>query len=95
MYPKGFVYPMEFAYPKLRTPVMSKALATDIVDKGIRVVFLCPGAVDTPSLRLVKCFFIECQTSFNFAICCVKFVEHLGHCVNQCHFAVPLLINKC
>ncbi len=49
------MYPQGFAYPRLRTPVMSKALATDFVDKGIRVVCLCPGAVDTPSLRLVKC----------------------------------------
>ena len=31
---------------------MSKALATDFVEHGVRVVCLCPGAVDTPALRL-------------------------------------------
>jgi NAD(P)-dependent dehydrogenase (short-subunit alcohol dehydrogenase family) len=29
----------------------TKALATDFVGKGIRAVCLCPGTVDTPSLR--------------------------------------------
>ena len=45
-----------FVYGSTKAAVIgfTKALATDFVAKGIRFSCLCPGTVDTPSLRLVK-----------------------------------------
>jgi 2-keto-3-deoxy-L-fuconate dehydrogenase len=42
-----------FVYGATKAAVIgfSKALATDFVAKGIRVACLCPGTIDTPSLR--------------------------------------------
>jgi 2-keto-3-deoxy-L-fuconate dehydrogenase len=45
-----------FVYGTTKAAVIgfTKALATDFVNKGIRVNCLCPGTVDTPSLRWVR-----------------------------------------
>ncbi len=45
-----------FVYGATKAAVIgfTKALATDFVAKGIRVACLCPGTVDTPSLRYKK-----------------------------------------
>jgi 2-keto-3-deoxy-L-fuconate dehydrogenase len=45
-----------FVYGTTKAAVIgfTKALATDFVTKGIRVNCLCPGTVDTPSLRWVR-----------------------------------------
>ena len=42
-----------FVYGATKAAVIgfTKALATDFIAKGIRVACLCPGTVDTPSLR--------------------------------------------
>ncbi len=46
--------PARFAYGTTKAAVigMTKALAVDLVEKGIRVNCVCPGTVDTPSWRL-------------------------------------------
>ena len=48
---KGF--PRRFAYGATKAAVigMSKAIAADYVQQGLRCNALCPGTVDTPSLR--------------------------------------------
>ena len=48
---KGF--PQRFAYGATKAAVigMTKALAADFVARGLRCNALCPGTVDTPSLR--------------------------------------------
>ena len=48
---KGF--PNRFAYGATKAAVigMTKALAADFVTRGLRCNALCPGTVDTPSLR--------------------------------------------
>jgi len=48
---KGF--PRRFAYGATKAAVigMSKAIAADYVQEGLRCNALCPGTVDTPSLR--------------------------------------------
>jgi 2-keto-3-deoxy-L-fuconate dehydrogenase len=48
---KGF--PNRFAYGATKAAVigMSKAVAADFVKQGLRCNALCPGTVDTPSLR--------------------------------------------
>lgn len=48
---KGF--PNRFAYGATKAAVigMSKAVAADFVKRGLRCNALCPGTVDTPSLR--------------------------------------------
>ena len=42
-----------FVYGATKAAIIgfTKALATDFIAKGIRVNCLCPGTVDTPSLR--------------------------------------------
>ena len=48
---KGF--PNRFAYGATKAAVigMTKAIAADYVTRGLRCNALCPGTVDTPSLR--------------------------------------------
>ena len=45
--------PNRFVYGATKAAVIgfTKALAADFMTKGIRVNCLCPGTVDTPSLR--------------------------------------------
>ena len=46
-----------FVYGATKAAVIgfTKALAADFITKGIRASCLCPGTVDTPSLRLGSC----------------------------------------
>jgi 2-keto-3-deoxy-L-fuconate dehydrogenase len=48
---KGFKNRLLYGSTKAAVIGFTKAMAADYVDKGLRVNCLCPGTVDTPSLR--------------------------------------------
>ncbi|HSR53772.1 MAG TPA: SDR family oxidoreductase, partial [Acidobacteriota bacterium] len=49
--PFGLAQRGVYSVSKAAVVGLTKSLAADLIDKGIRVNCICPGTVDTPSLR--------------------------------------------